>query len=102
MKLLFILIVFFVFLLKIINAQDINYARKIIDELTSEKYHGRGYTFNGDKKAAKYIANQLKENNVNPLGSSYFQAFNLNVNTFPSKIKLKIFLLILCLSNKNI
>lgn len=81
---------FFVFLLKIINAQDINYARKIIDELCSEKYHGRGYSFNGDKKAAKFIANQLNENNVNLVGNSYFQPFNISVNTFPYKIKLSI------------
>ena len=80
----------FALLSKIINAQDITYARNIIDELTSEKYHGRGYTFSGDKKAAKYIANKLKENKINPAGSGYFQPFNLNVNTFPAKIKLKI------------
>ncbi|OFX54771.1 MAG: hypothetical protein A2046_00555 [Bacteroidetes bacterium GWA2_30_7] len=90
MKLLYILVIIYVLLFKIINAQDISYARKIIDELSSEKFHGRGYTFNGDKKAAKYIANQLKENHINPIKGNYFQPFKINVNTFSSAIKLQI------------
>lgn len=79
-----------VLLFNLTNAQDINYARKVIDELCSEKYHGRGYTFNGDKKAAKYIANQLKENKAIAIKNNYLQQFKINVNTFSSNIKFNI------------
>lgn len=70
--------------------QDIEYARSIIKKLSSKQLHGRGYVKQGDLKAAEYIANQFKKNGVSPLGSSYFQSYNLPINTFPGKIRLSI------------
>lgn len=51
--------------------------------------HGRGYVKDGDRKAARYIRNELEEYGVDPLfDSSYFQAFEVNVNTFPGSMEL--------------
>lgn len=73
------------FIQSISVAQDIDYARLVINELCSEKYHGRAYVKNGDKKAAKFIKKELKNNNIKPFNESYFQFFQFPVNTFPSK-----------------
>ena len=44
-----------------INAQNEQYARKVLDKLTSSSMRGRGYVKQGDKKAADYIARQFKK-----------------------------------------
>ncbi len=67
-----------------LKAQDTLYARQIINDLTSEKFYGRGYLHNGLGKAAKYIQNELKANGIAPLfDGNYFQPFFQTVNTFP-------------------
>ena len=72
-------------------AQDINYARKTISTLTSNKYWGRGYTNNGMGKAADFIESEFKKLGLSPLsGNSYKQAFSFSVNTFPSNMMLKL------------
>lgn len=73
------------------QGQDSLYAREVIKELTSEKYNGRGYVKEGDKKAATYIAAEFKKHGLQPLGSkNYFQEFGFPVNTFPSCMEVSI------------
>jgi len=72
------------------KAQDKEYARQIITTLTSPKYAGRGYTKNGDQKAAKFITTELKKNKVAPLSKDYWQSFPIQVNTFPSNMEISI------------
>lgn len=69
-------------------AQDSLYARSVINTLTSESYHGRGYVKNGDVKAAQFIADEFRRLNLLPLTENYFQPFDFPVNTFPSKMKI--------------
>ena len=71
-------------------SQDIKYARKVVDTLTSKSMHGRGYVNKGDKIAADYISNQFKEFGLMNFKKSYFQTFSFDVNTFPSDMFLKI------------
>jgi len=71
-------------------SQDIQYARKIIEQLASPELHGRGYTENGDKKAAKFIVSELKRMNLKKIKDSYFQHFSVSVNTFSESPMLKI------------
>jgi len=72
-------------------SQDTVYARQVIKFLTSKKCYGRGYLKNGLKVAARYIVDELKLQNTEPLlASGYYQLFRFNVNTFPGKVKLKI------------
>jgi aminopeptidase YwaD len=73
------------------NAQDIKFARKMVDTLTSKYFWGRGYTNNGMGKAADFISAQLKSYGVKPMsGKSYLQEFSYPVNTFPGKVDVAI------------
>lgn len=55
-------LIYFLFFISIsVFAQDKELASKIISDLTSNYYAGRGYQKNGDRKAASYIENQLKQ-----------------------------------------
>lgn len=72
-------------------AQDLAYAKKTINTLTSKKYWGRGYTKNGMAKAADFIKNEFKSFGLSPLKENEFkQYFSFPANTFPSKMDLKI------------
>jgi aminopeptidase YwaD len=66
------------------QAQDISYNKKIVDTLASPNFWGRGYTNDGMKKAATYLANEFKSLGLKPLGKKdYFQKFTYPANTFP-------------------
>ncbi|MEP7079744.1 MAG: M28 family peptidase [Ginsengibacter sp.] len=70
------------------KAQQVQYAREIINTLASDAYKGRGYVHNGDKMAADYIAKRFKCDSLIPLyGKSYFQPYDLSVNIFPGNMK---------------
>ena len=73
------------------------YARKIVDTLASPSMHGRGYVKNGDRIAAKYIAEEFKKYGLlsckklqtgdpKTLYKNYFQYFELSINTFPGRM----------------
>lgn len=64
------------------TAQDVYFARNIVDTLTSEAYAGRGYVNNGHSKAANFIAQQFDEFGLERFDSDFKQEFTLNVNTF--------------------
>ena len=71
------------------NAQK-DYARKVVDTLASPYMEGRGYTDNGDKKAATYIHSQFKNFGLLPFGSDYEQYFKFPINTLPSKVEVSV------------
>jgi hypothetical protein len=72
-------------------AQDVEFARKIVDTLTSTYFWGRGYTNDGMKKAGDFIADQFISYGLKPLdGKSFFQTFSYPVNTFPGNMELSI------------
>lgn len=73
------------------RAQDIKFARKMVDTLTSPYFWGRGYTNNGMGKAADFIAGELKSYGLKPMASkTYLQEFSYPVNTFPGKMEVAI------------
>jgi len=65
-------------------AQDINYARNIIDTLSSSGYKGRGFVNNGDRKAAAFIAGEFEKMGLGRFNMNFKQIFNIKVNTLPS------------------
>ncbi len=71
-----------------ILAQDINYAKKIVDTLCAPHFDGRGYYNNGEKRAAEFIANEFQKLGLQAVNESYFQYFNLSVNTIVGHPKL--------------
>ena len=69
-----------------LGAQNLEHYKKIIKELSSEKYHGRGYAFDGANKAGKYLAKEFAKAGAEVT----CQPFTLNINTFPGKMELSI------------
>lgn len=76
-------------------SQNINYAKSIIDTLTSATFEGRGAVNNGEQKAADLILKEYKKNGLSKIGTSFFQPFSYPINTFPDIVDVKI-------DNKNL
>jgi hypothetical protein len=66
-----------------LKAQEIDYARHVVKKLSSRALHGRGYGFNGDGKAARFLEGEFRKHGVSPLNSGYHQWFDITANTFP-------------------
>lgn len=73
-----------------VNAQDTNYARRIIRDLTSERMHGRGYSFHGDSIAASYLRNEMRRLELKPLNSVYYQPYTFSTFSMEGPVMLKI------------
>ena len=73
-----------------VMSQDMEYARKVVDDLCADDMAGRGYVEDGDNAAAYYIEQELKDNDIRAWAYNYYQTFNLSVNTFPGKVKLSV------------
>lgn len=74
-----------------VAAQDSLYTRKMLQELTSEKYNGRGYVKNGDVKAAAYLSAEFRRLGLQPgAAGKWMQPFSFPVNSFPGKMKVKL------------
>jgi hypothetical protein len=72
-------------------SQDLAFAKKIVDTLTSPVFWGRGYTNDGMKKAADYLSTQFQSYGVKPMnGIDFFQSFTYPANTFPGKMDVTI------------
>jgi aminopeptidase YwaD len=73
------------------SAQSISFGRKMVDTLSSENFWGRGYTKDGMKKVAEYLASEFKSYGLQPMdGKSYLQEFSHPVNTFPGKMEVSV------------
>lgn len=72
-------------------AQDLIFARKIVDTLTSSHFWGRGYTNDGVGKASQFLSNEFTSYGLKPLkGDSFLQEFSFKVNTFPGDMKVSV------------
>jgi aminopeptidase YwaD len=71
--------------------QQLDYARKVVNTLASPAFKGRGYVEKGDQLTAAFIAKEFKSGGLTPINNgSYYQDFNLPVNTFPGKVEVKL------------
>ena len=70
-----------------LGAQDLGHYKKIIKELSSEKYQGRGYAEDGANKAGKWIAKEFAKIGADEV---ICQPFTLNINTFPGKMDVSV------------
>lgn len=75
-----------------VAAQNMQRVHQNLDTLCSVAFGGRGYVQHTDSVAARWLAKQFSVLGLKPLPqqSSYFQGFELGVNTFPQPIKLQI------------
>ncbi len=69
------------------NAQDLSHYKRIIKELSSAKYQGRGYAEDGANKAGVWIAKEFAKVGADEV---VCQPFTLDINTFPGKMELSI------------
>lgn len=68
-----------------LDAQDLNHYKKIVKELSSAKYQGRGYAEDGANKAGRWIAKELARSGADDV---ICQPFKLSINTFPGKMEM--------------
>lgn len=68
-------------------SQQVEYAKEIIDTLSSEYFAGRGYVDEGIEKSAEYLVEEYKRIGLKPFNNSYKQDFEVSVNTFPGNMK---------------
>ena len=67
-----------------LNAQDLAHYKKMVKELSSAKYQGRGYAEDGANKAGKYLAKEFARAGADEV---ICQPFKLDINTFPDKME---------------
>ncbi len=72
------------------SAQDTNYMRQVLRQLTSEQFKGRGYSFRGDSIAAEYIRKELRRLQVKPLADNYFQSYSFSTFAMEGPLRLKV------------
>ncbi|MBK7692035.1 MAG: M28 family peptidase [Bacteroidetes bacterium] len=80
----------FVLNIQLSNAQDIQYAHTIIEELCSPTYYGRGYVNNGANLAADFLEKEFHDIKLKKFGNSYIQQYSFGVNTHPGQIQCKL------------
>ena len=64
--------------------------KRILEQLCSRDFSGRGYVNEGDNKAADFIALEFGKIGLKKVKRTYFQEFRFLVNTFPSELSLAI------------
>ena len=70
-----------------LGAQDLAHYKKIVKELSSARYQGRGYAEDGANKAGRWIAKEFAKVGVDEV---VCQPFKLDINTFPGKMDVRI------------
>ena len=73
-----------------VSAQDTNYMRQVLRQLTSEQFKGRGYSFRGDSIAAEYIRKELRRLQVKPMADNYFQSYSFSTFAMEGPLRLKV------------
>ena len=80
-----VLTALFLILIHKVNAQQVAYAREVIDTLSGNFMKGRGYVANGDRNAANYLAAEFAKAGLKKFSKTYFQTFTTPVNSFQVK-----------------
>lgn len=79
-----------VFLLSTTFAQK-EYANFIIDHLCADSLYGRGYSHQGERKAAEFIRAEFQRLGIDSfVRNTYFQEFDISINSFPDSIHLNL------------
>ena len=69
------------------TAQELPRYQRLVKQLSSAKYQGRGYARDGVRKASRLIQKEFQKANVD---SIILQPFCLDINTFPGKMKVSV------------
>ena len=68
-----------------LGAQDLAHYKRIVRELSSSRYQGRGYARGGANKAGKYLQREFERAGVDEV---VCQPFTIDINTFCGSMKL--------------
>ena len=68
-----------------VGAQDLTHFKRIVKELSSAKYQGRGYAKDGANKAGKFLQKEYEKAGVDEV---IIQPFKLDINTFCGKMEM--------------
>lgn len=68
-----------------LQAQDMAHYKKIVGELSSAKYQGRGYAKGGANKAGRYLQKEFEKAGADHV---ILQPFTIDINTFAGKAKM--------------
>jgi len=74
-------------------SQNVDYARSLVDTLSSKEMLGRGYVNNGVNKAAMLLSTEMKKLDLKKWNEDYKQKLSFPINTFSEKPK--------CIINKK-
>ena len=66
-----------------LRGQNLEHYKRIVKELSSAKYQGRGYAEDGANKAGRWIAKEFAKAGADEV---VCQPFKLDINTFPGKL----------------
>lgn len=66
-----------------LNAQDLKHYKKIVKELSSKKFQGRGYAKDGANMAGDYLVEEFKKAGADEVVR---QPFKIDINTFCGKM----------------
>ena len=80
-----ILIILLSFAALQLNAQDLPHFKRVVKELSSARYQGRGYARGGANKAGKFLEKEFKKAGA---GQVTRQAFTIDINTFPGVMEM--------------
>lgn len=68
-----------------LNAQDLPHFKRVVKELSSARYQGRGYARDGVGKAGKYLEKEFRKVGVDEVT---LQPFTIDINTFPGAMEM--------------
>ena len=68
-----------------LNAQDLPHYKRIVKELSSARYQGRGYARGGANKAGKFLEKEYRKAGADEV---LLQPFTIDINTFPGKMEM--------------
>ena len=66
-----------------LQAQDLKHYKKIVKELSSKKYQGRGYAKDGANMAGRYLVKEFEKAGADEV---VCQPFKIDINTFCGKM----------------
>ena len=68
-----------------LNAQDLPHFKRVVKELSSSRYQGRGYARGGANKAGRYLEKEFRKVGVDAVT---LQPFTIDINTFPGAMEM--------------
>ncbi len=70
-----------------VEAQNVDFAKQVVEDLCGDEMAGRGYVNRGVQKAASYIDSIYKQNQLLAFGTGYLQSFGYPAVAYPDRVE---------------